>query len=126
MKKPRRAARIAPFGLLVASAGGDGVAKVWDARSGAELRTLTGHTDRVTGIAFDPVGRRIATASEDQTVRLWDARTGAELHTFLGHARRVNAVAFSPSGGCLASGSDDGTVMIWCTGDTRQGKGESG
>jgi WD40 repeat protein len=103
--------------LLIASAGGDGVAKLWDERTGAEIRTLTGHTDRVTGIAFGPDGLCIATASEDQTVSLWDVRTGAELHTFLGHARRVNAVAFSPLNGVLASGSDDGTVKIWSTVD---------
>ncbi len=95
-RDPIRQLCISPDGLLIASAGGDGVAKVWDGRSSEELRTLTGHTDRVTGITFDPVGRCIASASEDQTVRLWDAHTGTEIHTLLGHAGQVNAVAFAP------------------------------
>jgi AAA-like domain/WD domain, G-beta repeat len=37
------------------------------------LRTLSGHTAAVNGIAFSPDGTRLATASGDRTARVWDA-----------------------------------------------------
>ena len=46
---------------------------MWDATSGKELLTLTGHTSRVLGIAFSPDGTRLATASVDRTARVYAA-----------------------------------------------------
>jgi WD40 repeat protein len=43
------------------------------------LRSLPGHTDRVTSVAFSRDGRWIATAAWDGTARLWDAQTGKEM-----------------------------------------------
>jgi hypothetical protein len=46
---------------------------VWDAVSGAELATLTGHNGSVGSVGWSPDGTRLATASQDETVRVWDA-----------------------------------------------------
>ena len=35
------------------------------------VNVLTGHTGKVTGIAFHPMEEKIATSSRDKTVRLW-------------------------------------------------------
>jgi hypothetical protein len=83
-------------------------------RTGQELRTLPGHTGRVTSVAFAADGRLLATAG-GTTVKLWDVRTGQELRTLRGHTKVVLSVAFAPDGQVLASASADKTVKLWDT-----------
>jgi hypothetical protein len=42
----------------------------------SDLRTLRGHTDGVTSVAFSGDGKRLASASHDKTVKVWDTVTG--------------------------------------------------
>ena len=62
---------------IVTAGGGNGTAKVWDARTGAALLELKGHTDGVKSASFSPDGSRIVTGSRDRTAKVWDARTGS-------------------------------------------------
>ena len=103
-----REVQYSPDGARLAVAGSIGI-WLYDARTGAELSLLTGHTGEITSVAFSPDGRTLASASGsgDATVRLWDAVTGAHLRTLHGHTGRVESVAFSPNGRTLASGSSD-------------------
>jgi WD40 repeat protein len=65
-----------PRGDVFATAGTDGKARIWDARSGALRATLAGHTGWIEWVAFNPDGRRLVTGSSDGTARVWDARLG--------------------------------------------------
>ncbi len=56
------------------TASDDRTAKVWDAKSGAEVLTLKGHTKEVKSAAFSPDGSRVVTGSDDKTAKVWDAR----------------------------------------------------
>lgn len=76
-------------------------------------KTLAGHTDDVTSVAFSYDSRTVASSSVDTTVRLWDVETDAHKATFAGHTDSVVSVAFSPDGSLLASGSDDNTIILW-------------
>ena len=79
---------LTPDGRLAVSASGDNTLKVWDVASGQELRTLDGHTWRVTAVALTPDGRLAVSASGDKTLKVWDVASGQELRTLAGHTGR--------------------------------------
>jgi len=61
-----------PDGKTLASASGDWTVKLWEAASGKERATLTGHTGSVRFVSWSPDGKTLASASDDKTVKLWD------------------------------------------------------
>ena len=91
---------------------GAGGVQLWDPATGEPLRTLTGHTDLVKGVAFSPDGRLLASGGISG-VQLWDPATGEPLRTLTGHTSWVEGVAFSPDGRLLASCSEDKTIRLW-------------
>ncbi|MDQ5845901.1 MAG: caspase family protein [Acidobacteriota bacterium] len=111
-----------PDGRLLASAGHDDVIKLWDAATGAELRSFKGHgtflfsllTNFKNVVVFSPDSRTLATGSQDRTVKLWDVATGT-VRLLKGHTAYVNALAFSPDGKTLVSVGDK-TVRLWDVG----------
>lgn len=102
-----------PDGAGLLSAGSDRTLRLWQLRSGRELRRLSGHTEVVTALAFSPDGAALATASCDQTVRLWDVATWQPQTVLRGHLDEVWDVTFLPDGSTLASAGKDGTVRLW-------------
>lgn len=85
-------------GKLLATACGDGTARLVDSRSGKTLFVLAGHTAAVWSPDFSPDGRQLATASSDGTVRLWDVASGAERRVLRGNGKGVAALDFGPEG----------------------------
>ncbi len=81
------------------------------------IKTLTGHTDGVLGLAFSPCGKFLATAGEDNAIKLWSIPDGIEIRTIKAHEGDVKAVAFNPVGDMFASASWDKSVKIWRTSD---------
>ena len=107
-----------PDGDLLAVASSIGI-WLYDARTGEELKLLSGHTLGVLSVSFSPDGSTLASGGWDDTVRLWDAHTGRHLRTLSGHTGSVESVSFSPDGSTLASGSYDATVRLWSVGTGR-------
>jgi WD40 repeat protein len=73
----------------------------------SDLRTLRGHKQPVTCVAFHPDGQRLASASLDKTIRIWETATGREILCFQAHAQGVNCVAFSPDGRRVATAAGE-------------------
>jgi RNA polymerase sigma factor (sigma-70 family) len=93
--------------------GTDYQVRLWDARTGDEVRVFKGHQARVTAVAFFPDGKHLVSGSADQTVRLWEVSTGREVRQCKGHAKAVFCLALSSDGTTLVSGSDDQTIRFW-------------
>ena len=108
---PVNAVAVAPDGSWLASGGDDDAVRIWDAATGKERATLTGHSGTVHAVAVAPDGSWLATAGDD-AVRIWDAATGKERATLTGHSGTVHAVAVAPDGSWLATAADD-AVRIW-------------
>jgi WD40 repeat protein len=106
---------VAPFrlseGLIVVTAGADGVGRLWGPESG-QTRLLVGHTDKLTAVAVSRDDRLVATASADGTARVW-TRAGEEVAVLRGHKGLVRSVVFDRSGNRLVTASEDGTVRVW-------------
>ena len=69
------ATAFSPDGRLLATAGRDRTVRIWDPRTGRELRTLK-HERPVTAVAFSPDGGRVVTGDDAGGLRTWDACTG--------------------------------------------------
>ncbi len=86
--------------------------KVWDASTGEERVTLSGHRSWVTSIAFGLGSAVLATASHDGTVKLWDVTSGQEILTLSVFGGHVRAVAFADDGRSLVCGVGDDSYIF--------------
>ncbi len=107
-------------GQGILSASYDKTLKVWDLVSGDELRTLTGHSARVWGVALTGDGQRSVSASGDKTLKVWELATGRELRTLTGHSDGVWGVALTGDRERAVSASWDKTLKVWDLGTGRE------
>ena len=70
------AVAFSPDGSLVLTGSIDGTARLWDVRTGKEVRTLTSDLAAVLSATFSPDGKWVVTGSVDGTAALWDTATG--------------------------------------------------
>jgi WD40 repeat protein/transcriptional regulator with XRE-family HTH domain len=106
-------ATFSPNGKYLATADGDGIARVWDAVTGDELLALKGHNNDVFHIEFSPDGSRLVTVSSDGLAIIWDANTGEKLLT-VSEGSALYWAVFSPDGSRIAiANHDDAWVSIW-------------
>ncbi|HJT35580.1 MAG TPA: hypothetical protein VJ783_26365, partial [Pirellulales bacterium] len=102
-----------PGGKLLAAAGADGTAYLFDAATGEKTAALAASEKALWSVAFSPDGKRLATAGVDPVIKIWDVGNSAAVSSLQGHTAVVWSVAFHPDGNRLASASDDWSVRIW-------------
>jgi WD40 repeat protein/uncharacterized caspase-like protein len=107
-------------GSLVASGSEDMSIQLWDPSLGREIRTLRGHTDIVTSLAFLGDKALLASGSRDGTVRVWDVQSGQLVDRIpIGLAAAPVTVTRSADGKLLVCASHDGTIRMVHTGTGR-------
>jgi WD40 repeat protein len=120
-------------GTLVATAGADGTAQVWNPANGEPVGTALSHNvtvweigrdrpltqfphDRaVTAISISANGKWLATASSDKVVRVWEISSG-ELMAYIPHNDYISDVTFNPDAAhetFIATASTDNKVYLW-------------
>ncbi|XP_049647753.1 WD repeat-containing protein 90 isoform X1 [Accipiter gentilis] len=92
-----------------------------------EQRFFTGHTDKVSALAFNGNSTLLASAQAGSlsVVRLWDFPTGSCLSVFKTHVHSLSSLSFSYSGAVLCGVGKDGhgktMVVVWNTAQVTRG-----
>ena len=104
-----------PDGRQLATAGADGIAKVWSAETNELLLTLEGHTAGLHSLAYSPNGRYLATSSDspERGIKVWDTQTGAEIYSFGPERGRAWGLAFDSESNLLAAAGSGGYIKVW-------------
>lgn len=102
-----------PDGRAVVTGCEDGMARIWDVRTG-ELRVPPlPHQAWVFAVAFSPDGKMVLTGSRDRSARLWDASTGQPIGPPLLHPNDLWSVAFTPDGRSILTGDIGETARVY-------------
>ncbi len=133
--EPVHSVAFSPDGRRVASGGGNfstpGMIVIWDAATGAALRSWAGHAECVHSVAFSQDGKYLASAgglsagglfNQPGEVKIWDAATGRELKCLTGQTAPIWSLVFDRDGRRLAAASAGtdavgrwmpGEVLVW-------------
>lgn len=111
-----------PGNARLASVGGDRCAFLWDAATGAVVRKLFGHEQRLSAVAANAEGTLLVTGAHDMTARVWDVRgrgSGGAVQVLQGFRDNVTRVLFARGGDAIVAAALDGCVRTF---DLRAGR----
>ncbi|MCU0496665.1 MAG: protein kinase [Anaerolineae bacterium] len=110
-----------PDGMTLASAGGDGRARLFDAIHGTPIGDpFEEHAGFALALAYAPDGTQLASTGADGQVVIYDLTAPRVITAFdTGHRNYPRAIAYNPTGEILATASLDGTIRLW---DARSGQ----
>ncbi|XP_077229855.1 transcriptional corepressor LEUNIG_HOMOLOG-like isoform X2 [Tasmannia lanceolata] len=102
-------------GKLLASAGHEKKAVLWNMDTLETVNTPEEHTLIITDVRFRPNSTQLATSSFDRTVRLWDAaQPNYSVHAYTGHQSHVMSLDFHPKKTDLFCSCDgNGEIRLW-------------
>jgi WD40 repeat protein len=100
-------------GQLLASAGADRVVKLWDPKTGREVRTLTGPSETVNGVSFSNDGQWVLAGSDDGSMMIWSAASGDLAATLVSTRDRNDWLVVTPDGLFDGSPALDGSPAAW-------------
>jgi len=99
-------------GEIIASGDSSGAVKLWDAASGDEIATLSGHRS-ISGLAFGGNDKILYSADGDGDITVWDVDAKQRRSSLAGHGRPIDTLASSESGDVLLTGSRESSAKVW-------------
>jgi WD40 repeat protein len=102
-----------PDGRHVLAGGDSNTLRLYEVKTGALVRELTGHGHWIGHALFTPDGKQVLSFSFDRTLRLWDVGTGKELRRFEQHPDGISSMDLTPDGKWAVTGRGDGTLRLW-------------
>lgn len=76
------------------------------------IRTLEGHTAKITCVQASNNGQLLISSSRDKTIKLWNTTTWNCIKTLSGHKSHINSIFVSPDNKLLSS-TDTQHIHIW-------------
>jgi WD40 repeat protein len=110
---PIKSICLAPDGRLCATAHADSIVRLWDLKTGQEIRLFKGHIRDVNCLSMSRDASFLISGGADATVRLWRVSTGQCVRTFEGHDSGVRSTALTPNSDVAITGGEDGTIRMW-------------
>ena len=105
---------ISSDGRYLLSGSSDMTIKLWDVKSGREIRTFSGHNGLVVGIVFDPNNVNFYSCGWDAKIIKWHIMNDKPIVVMENHGEEVNSIAISLDGKYLATGNwRNGTIKLW-------------
>ena len=117
-------------GRTLASGSYDHTVKLWDVKTGREIRTfgdkkMNGVTEQVRAISLSSDGKLLASSEVGykqngnqfeyvyRRVNVWDLKTGSLIRTIDEPGFELSGIAFSPDNRLLAAAGPEGIIKLW-------------
>jgi WD40 repeat protein len=101
-----------PDGKIL-SIGAEGVLRMWDPDSGAELAEVRAHDANGHGLDVSSDGRLLMTTGREPAARLWELPSLRPAGVLSEGDAIVTRARFSPDGRSIGMTSADGTLRVW-------------
>jgi WD40 repeat protein len=112
-----------PDGRYAVSGSRDFTLKLWDVKTGKEIRSFEGHGDRVNVVAFSPDSQLIISGSDDNTLRLWEVGSEQEIDILKPskeYEGSFTAASFSPNGRYVLTSNSLAVITLWEVSEGRE------
>jgi len=106
------AAAVSSDGRYLAVGGGSKMIDIWDARSRTYVRSLPGHKDSITALAFREGTHQLFSGSFDRSLKIWSLEDMTYIDTLFGHQSEILGLDALRADRALSCGADR-TCRVW-------------